>query len=175
MDASGWRLMRSDDIEGVVAVAAACFPEHFEARACFVERHALYPRGCFVLLSGQGVSGYLIAYPQPFGSIPPLNSLLGTLPQSSDALYLHDLAVHPDARGGGLTRPIVSRLITSARGSDFRMIHLVSVNGSAPFWSRLGFSAVDTTAEMTRKLQSYGEGATYMAQQVTPLTSACAT
>ena len=72
-----WRPMRPGDVDGVVRVAAVAFPDHFEARACFAERLALFPNGCFVLASPVEVKGYLIAYPWPFGAIPPLNSLLG--------------------------------------------------------------------------------------------------
>ena len=80
MSEYSWRPMRADDVDGVVAVAASAFPDHFEARACFAERVALFPQGCFALASDDDVKGYLIAYPWPLGAIPPLDSLLGTLP-----------------------------------------------------------------------------------------------
>ena len=41
--------MRPTDIDAVVEVARLSFPDHFEDRACFQNRLALYPRGCFVL------------------------------------------------------------------------------------------------------------------------------
>lgn len=60
----GWRPMLAGDLDGVVCVARLSFPDHFEDRACFAERFALYPQGCFVLDAGDGqVAGYLIAYP----------------------------------------------------------------------------------------------------------------
>ena len=162
----GWREMRVDDIDGVVAVAAACFPEHFEARICFQERQALYPLGCFVLAAEDAIAGYLIAYPHPFGAIPALNSLLGELQETSQALYLHDLALHPDVRGGGFARPILDRLFNLAQDRGIRCIHLVAVNGSMPFWERMGFTPVSISPELTRKLQTYGGDAGYLVRNL---------
>jgi len=161
-----WRAMRGSDIDGVVKVAAACFPDHFEARACFEERLALFPQGCFVLASGETVRGYLIAYPWTLGAIPPLNSLLGGLPDTREAFYLHDLALHPDARGQGHARPIVERLATGLAALGGRWLALVSVNGSVDFWRGMGFEPVAGDEGTARKLESYGGGSTYMLRDI---------
>lgn len=96
-----WRPMRPTDIDAVVEVARLSFPDHFEDRACFQNRLALYPRGCFVLADGGGPArGYLIAYPWKAESAPPLNTVIEGLPPQPDLIYLHDLALHPEARGG---------------------------------------------------------------------------
>jgi ribosomal protein S18 acetylase RimI-like enzyme len=158
-----WRAMRADDLDGVVAVARIAFPDHFEAPACFAERFALFPQGCYVLADGDGaVKGYLIAYPWPLGAIPPLDSLLGSLPKARHAFYLHDLALHPDARGQGHAAPVVERLVDDLRALGGREIALVSVNGSVQFWCGLGFAPIETDAAIARKLESYGDGARYM-------------
>ncbi|MGF7155632.1 GNAT family N-acetyltransferase [Novosphingobium gossypii] len=154
--------MQPTDIDGVVQVAAACFPDHFENRACFEERLALYPGGCFVLGRGDAVKGYLIAYPWPFGAIPPLNTLLGALPDARDAFYLHDLALHPEARGGGHARPALERLAAALREAGATRIALVSVNDSLAFWQGMGFAPVAADDVLSAKLASYGEGARYM-------------
>ena len=52
-------------------------------------------------LEGQSV-GYLVAIPVKAGQPPPLNASTCPVPRDADALYLHDLAVHPDARGAGV-------------------------------------------------------------------------
>lgn len=158
--------MRPGDVDGVVCVAAAAFPDHFEARACFEERLALFPQGCFTLAQWDAIGGYLIAYPWAFGSIPPLNSLLGGLPEMHEALYLHDLALHPDMRGQGFARPVVERLIGDARALGCRRIALVSVNDSIAFWRSMGFEPVTGDPAIARKLESYGGHSTYMAQML---------
>lgn len=162
MAAAHWRPMHGDDVDGVVAVAAVAFPDHFERRDCFAERFALFPQGCFVLAAGDAVQGYLIAYPWPLGAIPPLNSLLGALPASRETWYLHDLALHPDACGQGHARPIVERLAIEAREQGAERIALVSVNDSMPFWQGVGFAPVAGDATLARKLESYGEASRYM-------------
>jgi len=150
--------MTADDLDGVVAVARVAFPDHPEDRACFAERLALAPDLCFVLAEGEEVAGYLIAYPWPLGSIPPLNSLLGALPEVRDALYLHDLALRPDVRGGGHTRAILDTLFAHAAGLP---IALVSVNDSAAFWRAQSFAESDAPG-LAAKLASYGPDARYM-------------
>lgn len=162
MPAFDWRLMRLSDIEGVVDVARVSFPDHFEARECFEERLALFPQGCLVLAQAETAKGYLIAYPWLKGAIPPLNSLLGQLPDARDSFYLHDLALHPDFRGQGYARPAVERIANELRTSGGRDLALVSVNGTMAFWQSMGFSPVAVDADIQRKLESYGEGAAYM-------------
>jgi ribosomal protein S18 acetylase RimI-like enzyme len=156
-----WRQMTAGDLDGVVAVARVAFPDHPEDRPCFAERLALSPSLCFVLAEGDDVAGYLIAYPWPLGRIPPLNSLLGALPEARDALYLHDLALRPDARGGGHVRAILDTLF--ARAGD-RPIALVSVNESAAFWRAQGF-AEQRAPDVAAKLASYGADARYMVRR----------
>ena len=110
-----WRPMRADDLEAVVEIARLSFPDHFEDRACFQNRLALYPRGCFVLAAAEGaVRGYLIAYPWRADAAPPLNTVIEGLPAEAEVIYLHDLALHPEARGGGVTPEIVERLAEQA-------------------------------------------------------------
>lgn len=154
--------MRADDLGDVVRVAASAFPGHFEAPACFEERFRLFPEACFILANGNAVSGYLIAYPWPIGSIPPLNSLLGSLPAGRDAWYLHDLALHADVRGQGHSRPIIDRLVRNARSHGAGAIALVSVNETLAFWRGMGFTEAPNDPQLKRKLESYGDGAAYM-------------
>ena len=158
----GWRPMLAGDLDGVVRVARLSFPDHFEDRACFAERFALYPQGCFVLDADDGqVAGYLIAYPWLQGSAPPLNTTIGSLPAGADVLYLHDLALHPDARGQGATAAIVERLADQARRDNWPRIALVAVNDATAFWQRMGFGIVEDPA-LAAKLASYGTDARYM-------------
>ena len=158
--------MRASDVDAVVSLAASAFPNHFEQRACFEERLALFPPGCFALASHDTVKGYLIAYPWPAATIPPLGSLIGGLLQMADSLYLHDLALHADMAGRGLARPIITRLASDARVLGFRSIALVSVNKTVPFWQKMGFVAAEDDAATSRQLQSYGEDARYMVREV---------
>ena len=162
-----WRAMTAADLDAVAAIAAVSFPDHFEGRDCFANRLALNPSGCFVL-AGDGVAphGYLISHPWRVDDAPVLDSLLPAIPADAAILYLHDLALHPDARGGGWSHPIVERLATDARAAGWPAIALVAVNDAAPFWERHGFTVVDPR-EMAEKLAGYGENARYMVRRLT--------
>jgi len=157
-----WRAMEQGDLDGVVAVAAIAFPDHPEGRACFSERLALAPETCFVLAGEGGVAGYLIAYPWPLEAIPPLDTLLGSLPEARTAWYLHDLALLPEARGGGKARAGLALLFDKIDAP----IALVSVNESSAFWQAQGFEARES-ALLAAKLSSYGPHARYMVRSVT--------
>lgn len=162
----GWRRMAAGDVDGVERIARLAFPDHYEARACFAERLSLYPRGCFVLASdADEVVGYLIAYPWLRDTAPLLNSLIHRLPDGADLLYLHDLALHPELRGQGFTRPVVERLVEEARAEGWRAVALVAVNQAADFWRKLGFEEAGA-AGMAEKLASYGSGACYMVRPI---------
>jgi ribosomal protein S18 acetylase RimI-like enzyme len=157
-----WRAMAEADLDAVCAVARTAFPNHPEDREVFAERLALNPRGCFVLAAGgEPACGYLMAYPWLLDDAPALNMLIGRLPEAPNVLYLHDLALAPEARGGGHALRIVERLAEQAARAGWPAIALVAVNRAAPFWAALGFLPRDT-AEMSRKLSSYGQDARYM-------------
>ncbi len=157
-----WRAMEAGDLDGVVAVARIAFPDHPEGRACFEERLALAPASCFVLEGAGHIAGYLIAYPWPLEAIPPLDTLLGGLPESRAAWYLHDLALLPEARGGGNARAGLALLFDQIDAP----IALVSVNESAGFWQAQGFVPQASPA-LAAKLSSYGPDARYMVRGVT--------
>ncbi len=161
-----WRAMTDRDLDGVVAVARVAFPDHFEDRACFAERLALYPAGCRVLAEGDNrVLGYGIAYPWMEGSMPPLGALIGALPDAAELIYLHDLALLPDTRGTGAASEYVAWLVDHARVAGWPRIALVAVNDAAPFWGRQGFAAVDSP-NLRATLASYGDDARYMVRDL---------
>lgn len=154
--------MLEADLDRVAEIARIAFPHHSEGRPLFANRLALAPQGCFVLADGsEPAMGYAVSYPWRRDSAPSLNTLIEAIPEGADVIYLHDLAIHPDARGVGATRAIVERLIEQARDQGWPALTLVAVNDAVAFWSRYGF-AVRETPEMTAKLLSYGPDARYM-------------
>lgn len=160
--ALNWHAMTESHLDGVVEVARLSFPDHPEERACFSNRLELHPQGCFVLGDKDGgVLGYMVAYPWTRGSAPALNALIPALPGDADLIYLHDLALHPDARGGGYTRPVVEQLADQARAAGWPALALVAVNDAAAYWGRLGF-VEESPPGMVEKLASYGADARYM-------------
>ncbi len=157
-----WRPMREADLDRVAEIAVLGFPDHFEGRPVFANRLELYPRGSFVLAVGEGPPlGYLIAYPMRRDTAPPLNTLIAAIPDGAELIYLHDLALHPDVRGGGHTATIVERLADQAETDGWPALALVAVNDAAGFWMKRGFETAASPG-MAEKLASYGPDARYM-------------
>ena len=164
MAALRWRAMAAADLPAVVDLANALFPDHYEAPERFAERLHVAPDLCRVLASADAgaIRGYRVAYPWPLGRIPPLDRPLSEAWKAGDALYLHDLGLHPEAAGLGHARAAVADLV--ARAGD-RAIALVAVNRSVAFWTALGFRDEPTGAALADKLAGYGPDARYMVRR----------
>ena len=158
--------MREVDLDAVVQIAAIGFPDHFEGRPCFASRLSVVAEGCFVLADGAGVHGYAFAYPWIYAAMPVLNTVIDAVPQDASVLYLHDLALHPRARGQGHSRTIVECFVVQARDGGLTSVALVAVNDAEAFWASHGFVA-HRTPELSLKLASYGPDAVYMIRPLT--------
>ena len=161
-----WRPARVSDLRAIVAIAADIHPGLPERPDVFMEKMQLYPRGCRVLVAEDAIAGYGLAHPWKLRQIPPLDGFLERLPENADCLYVHDVAVLPDRRGG-VARDYVAGIAELARAAGMTMLALVSVYATRPLWEHLGFRAVTADAELRGKLASYGEGATYMLRDLT--------
>jgi hypothetical protein len=153
-----WRAMRVDDLDAVLALAEAIHPDLPESRAVFADRLALFPKGCLVIDGDGGVGGHAVSHPIRRSEPPPLGALLGSLPADADQYYIHDVVVAPSRRGSGAAAAAVSRLLDLAEGFDTTA--LVSVYGTAGFWSRFGFAP--SSDDMAAKLRPYGDGAVFL-------------
>lgn len=156
-----WRPARASDLAAISAIAERIHPDLFERTEVLAEKMRLCPGGCRVLAAAEAIVGYGLAHPWKQHRIPPLDGFLGSLPDDADCLYVHDVAVLPDARGG-VARAYIATIEQLARASRIAALALVSVYDTLPLWQRFGFRPVTTDAELRAKLASYGEGATYM-------------
>jgi GNAT superfamily N-acetyltransferase len=161
-----WRPARVSDIPGIVTIAAQIHPDLPERPEVFMEKMQHYPRGCRVLVADDAIAGYGLAHPWKQNEIPPLDGFLGRLPEDVDCLYVHDVAVLPDFRGGGVARAYVATIEGLARSSGIATLALVSVYGTRVVWERLGFRPVAADAALRAKLTSYGASATYMLREL---------
>lgn len=161
MNKPHWRPARVSDFHAIVAIAARIHPDLPERPEVFMEKMQLYPAGCRVLVGEDMIAGYGLAHPWKLQQIPPLDGFLERLPEDADCLYVHDVAVLPDQRGG-VTRAYVTGIAELAHATGIATLALVSVYATRPLWERLGFRAVSADAALHSKLASYGEGATYM-------------
>ncbi len=161
-----WRRAHAADLEAISAIAARIHPDLPERPEVFAEKMRLYPDGCCVLAAGNEIAGYGLAHPWMRQQIPPLDGFLDRLPDAADCLYVHDVAVLPDLRGG-MARAYVAEIEELARSSGITTLALVSVYGTRVLWERLGFKPAAPDAALRDKLASYGASATYMLRELT--------
>ncbi|MBL8700030.1 MAG: GNAT family N-acetyltransferase, partial [Alphaproteobacteria bacterium] len=156
-----WRPMAPADLAGVEAIGHLIHVAYPEDGAVFVERLALFPEGCLVLEDDHALVGYVLSHPWRHRAPPALNARLGRLPADADCLYIHDLAVLPDARGRGAAGEILRRLAQLAATMRLPAMALISIAGTSRFWERQGFIVVDAP-ELSAKLASYDADARLM-------------
>jgi GNAT superfamily N-acetyltransferase len=162
-----WRPMVVADLPVVERVAEVVHPGYPESGAVPAERLSLFPAGCLIAENGQGaVLGYAVSHPGQLGRPPALDSLLGRISPDADCLYLHDVALLPEARGLGLGESLVDLLRALAARSGFPLLALTAVNRSTPYWRRRGFSDYSGDGMLAAKLASYGGDAVYMISEV---------
>ncbi|MHC2537255.1 GNAT family N-acetyltransferase [Bradyrhizobium diazoefficiens] len=166
-----WRPAHASDLPAIGAIAARIHPGLPERLEVFAEKMRLYPDGCRVLIADDEIAGYGLSHPWRRHRIPPLDGFLERLPDDADCLYVHDVAVLPDHRGG-IARAYVETIENLARASGIAALALVSVYATRPLWERFGFRPVTADAELRAKLESYGASATYMLRDLTELSSA---
>jgi GNAT superfamily N-acetyltransferase len=157
--------MRAADLAAISAIAAQLHPDHFERNEVFAERLALCPDGCSTLAAGADVIGYVFSHPWRALTVPPLDSLLSTLPETPTTYYIHDIAVLPAARGHGAARTIIGVIESKARSFGLSTLSLVTVEEAAPFWRAAGFVETVVPAMQT-VLRSYGDNAQFMTRPV---------
>lgn len=161
-----WRRAHAGDLAAISTIAARIHPDLAERPEVFAEKMRLYPDGCRVLAAGNEIAGYGLAHPWMKQQIPPLDGFLDRLPDAADCLYVHDVAVLPDFRGG-VARAYVAEIEELARSSGIATLALISVYGTRPLWQRLGFEPVTPDAALHAKLAAYGASATYMLRELT--------
>ncbi|WP_185984854.1 GNAT family N-acetyltransferase [Aureimonas mangrovi] len=157
-----WRIMRDEDLTAVMRLAARVHPALPEAEAVFAERVRLFPAGCLVLDGAGTVSGYAVSHPSMRFAPPPLDTLLGALPEAPDDYYLHDFVLAPETRGAGHAQRGVEILLGEA--AAYPSTSLVSVYGTGGFWSRFGFRPA-IRGGLQAKLAPYGQDAVYMLRE----------
>ncbi|KAF2801214.1 hypothetical protein K505DRAFT_319974 [Melanomma pulvis-pyrius CBS 109.77] len=160
-----WLELSANNIASLVRVAEKMHPDLPERDEVFAERIKLFPEGCLALVEGEDneLCGYAISHPIRRRQPPALNSLLGEIVPAADEYYIHDLAILPRAQGRGLAQECIDRLFAIAK--RFPTTSLVSVYGTAPFWSRFGFVPDEVDEGLEKKLREYGDDATYLARR----------
>ncbi|MFN6264137.1 MAG: GNAT family N-acetyltransferase [Chromatiaceae bacterium] len=159
------RLMQISDLSAVVRLQDHCYADEFyESPQVVAKRLMLYPQSCWLACYQDKVWGYLFSYPSRLGQINVLGAEFGQYEQAN-CLYLHDMAVSPDARGNGVATALLQQALTYAGTLGLSYAALVAVQNSAAFWQQQQFTAVDELSEQaSQALTSYGSNAIYLAR-----------
>lgn len=135
-----WRAMAASDLDAVMAIAGRLHPDYPERRDVLAEKLTLFPAGCRILAAGGPAAGYAFAHPARAGMAPALDTMLQALPAGANALHVHDVALLPEARGGGRVGTLLDYLAGVARAAGLPQMTLVAVHGTVDYWRRLGFA-----------------------------------
>lgn len=121
------------------------------------------PGTCMVAEAADGVAGYLISVPIRYPDLPALNDPAFRQAPDADTLYIHDLAVAEAGRGTGAGRAMVRSAMKAAKAHGLGRACLVAIQGSVPYWERLGFEVIGAPPDrVAAKLASYGAAAQLM-------------
>ena len=159
----GWRAMTADDLPGISALANQVHINYPERLEVLQEKFALFPAGCFTLAdAGMVIRGYCFSHPWGDGAPPSLDTFLGTLPGRPSSYFIHDLTLDPSVQGRHLAAAVLPRLLAVAESIATPCMALVAVNGSEPFWMRMGFARTGDPALQTAAQSKYDDGAVHM-------------
>lgn len=137
------RPMTSSDLSDVHDIQCAGYAEVFhEPVSLFRDILDIYDKTSYVVLENHKVVGYLLSQPSDEYRDDFVD---GIWPVRGDEeyLYLHDLCIHPDYQGHGLTNKLLHNFWSEAKVHGFHKIIGVCVQGSAVFWQKMGFTIGD--------------------------------
>lgn len=156
------RKLNQADVPRILEIQAAAYEPHLlEVGGVFAAKIGAHPDHS---LGVEGPDGVLIAYVIAF----PMSStasvgLHETDPRETDpqgdapVLYVHDMAVHPDAHGSGAGTALLRALEALGAERGQTVIELVAIEPAVGFWRRRGFTATDDEV-----YPGYGPGARKM-------------
>ncbi|WP_010546221.1 GNAT family N-acetyltransferase [Sphingomonas elodea] len=149
-----------------LALQAQVYPAFLvEPRQAFASRLHVAAPYCLAAERDQLLVAYLLAHGWPSEAPPDVGSVLDP-DMRGDALFLHDLAVSPAARGTGAGRALVEHALARAAADGLRRAELIAVEGAADFWSRMGFTADPPAPALAAKVAAYGPRARWMTRML---------
>lgn len=160
-----WRGALPDDAETVSAIEHRVHTLAHERIEVFREKIALFGAGCRILIKGERAVGYGLAHPWRCNDVPAIDRLLGAIPPDATCLFLHDVAILPEARGAGASRTFLDHVVRIAKEEGLAFLALVSVYGTEGLWRRHGFLP-SPSAVIFGQLGPYGNTALYMVRRL---------
>ncbi|MFG6466172.1 GNAT family N-acetyltransferase [Roseateles sp. BYS87W] len=164
--------MTPADLDAVVALQQRCYGvAYWESREAFAAKLAAAAGQacCWVAEQGAQLMAYAVSLPVASGEVPRLHAPTVNAAARPAQLYLHDLAVAPEARAHGLAGALLARVAQAAHAQGLSTLALVAVQGSVPYWRRHGFTPADPVpAAAADALMSFGSQACYLVRALEP-------
>ncbi len=158
--------MTPADLDAVGALQQRCYGvSYLESREAFAAKlDVTAGLGCCWLARDAGEPvGYAVSLPVCEATLPALHAARCERPVRPTLLYLHDMAVAPEARSLGLASRLLAQLRLSAQALALPRLGLVAVQGSVPYWQRQGFAEPPTLpSPLAAKLATFGPDARFM-------------
>lgn len=160
--------MSAPDLDDISELSNRVHVNYPERQQVLEEKFALFPQGCFTLLASNGdISGYCFSHPWTDGPPPSLDTFLNALPAHPSSYFIHDLTLDPSMQGKKLTSIVVPLIVAVAKAIPVKRMALVAVNGSDPFWSRMGFRKTDDPVLQASARSKYDDSAVHMQRDLT--------
>lgn len=160
------RLTRAD-LPAALQIQSAAYPAFLiEDERAFLSRITLAATYCLAARQEGQLLGYVLAHGWRRGSPPPIGAVLAD-GEPAEVLFIHDLAMTPAARGGGIGNGLVTHALALAGQDGLRRAELIAVEGAADYWRRLGFVEEPVAGELQAGIAAYGTRARWMACTIT--------
>ena len=141
------RPLVSADLAEIARIERESYPPELrESEAALLSKMALFRAGALGCVDGSRMRGYAFALPWTAGTLIGVGQVIEALPAEPDVMYVHDMVVDPACRRQGVASTLFGEIARVAGGLGLAWFVLVAVQGSAPFWQRLGFRALETFA-----------------------------
>ena len=130
------------NIADVLRIQKTAYPDNYlEDADSFLAKIVASPSTSFGAWQGDAMVGYLIALARSTDDGLGFNILdVPSVPiNEARVMYIHDVAVHPDARGLGVADLLLENLQHVVSDTSISEWRLVSVQGSRGFWEKRGF------------------------------------
>ena len=162
-----WKPMSASDLHDIGTLSNRVHIKYPERQSVLEEKFALFPNGCFVLHAANDiVAGYCFSHPWIEGAPPSLDTFLNSLPRNPSSYFIHDLTLDLSMHGRKLASALVPLIVDVARAVPVTQMALVAVNGSEPFWSRMGFRRTNDPDLQASARSKYDTGAVHMQREL---------
>ena len=130
-------LVTFDDLNRILEIQRNCYRDNFiEKRKTFEEMINAYCDGCIGIRVDGFLAGYLFFHLYKDNKKPkPLNYSL-EITGEENCMYLHDMAIHSEYRGMGLTSLLMEVFNERTIENNFKLQCLVAVQSSESFWEK---------------------------------------